>query len=148
VQPLEGWAQVSGNEASAPRVEVRNSSSRPVKYVELGWVLSDPAGRQYLAGSLPSADPALYLPPGATARVLQDTTLRFSANGQPVDIQNMTGFVSQVEFADGKVWVPNRQSLDNALLRRVVGPSAEEQRLSDLYRRKGLDALLEDLKKF
>jgi hypothetical protein len=148
VQPLEGWAQVSGNEASAPRVEVRNSSTRPVKYVELGWVLSDAAGRQYLAGSLPSADPALYLPPGGTARVLQDTTLRFSANGQPVDIRKMTGFVSQVEFADGKVWVPNRQNLDNALLRRVVGPSAEEQRLSDLYRRKGLDALLEELKKF
>ena len=148
VQPLEGWAQVAGNEASAPRVEVRNSSTRPVKYVELGWVLSDPAGRPYLAGSLPSADAALYLPPGGTARVLQDTTLRFSANGQPVNIGKMTGFVSQVEFADGKVWVPNRQSLDNALLRRVVGPSAEEQRLSDLYRRKGLDALLEELKKF
>ena len=148
VEALDGWAQVAGNEASAPRVEVRNSSNRPVKYVELGWVLSDPSGRPYLAGSLPSADPALYLPPGATARVLQDTTLRFSSNGQPIAIQKITGFVSQVEFADGKIWVPSRQSLDDALLRRVVAPSSEEQRLSDLYRRKGLDALIAELKKF
>ena len=148
VEPLDGWAQVAGNEASAPRVEVRNSSNRAVKYVELGWVLSDPNGRPYLAGSLPSADAALYLPPGATARVLQDTTLRFSSNGQPIAIQKITGFVSQVEFADGKIWVPNRQSLDDLLLRRVVAPSSEEQRLSDLYRRKGLDALIAELKKF
>jgi hypothetical protein len=148
VELLAGWAQVTGNEASAPRVEVRNNSNRPIKYVELGWVLSDAGGQPYLAGSLPSADPALYLPPGGTARVLQDTTLRFSSGGQPVAIQKMTGFVSQVEFADGKIWVPNRQSLDDALLRRVVAPSSEEQRLSDLYRRKGLDALVEELKKF
>ncbi len=148
IEPLEGWAQVSGNEASAPRVEVRNSSKRPVKYVELGWVLSDASGRPYLAGSLPSADSALYLPPGGTARVLQDTTLRFSSNGQPIAIQKMTGFVSQVEFADGKIWVPNRQSLNDALLRRAMAPSSEEQRLSGIYRRKGLDALIEELKKF
>ena len=42
----------------------------------------------------------------------------------------MVGFVNQVEFADGKIWVPNRQNLDNALLLKVLPPSAEEQRLT------------------
>jgi hypothetical protein len=33
-------------------------------------------------------------------------------------------------------------------LLRLLAPSPEEQRLSDLYRRNGINALLEDLKKY
>lgn len=148
VQPVTGWARVSGNEARTPQIEVRNRSSRPVKYVELGWVVGDQEGRQYLAGSLPSSEPNLVLSPGQQAKVLQDSTLSFSSNGQPVTIRNMTGFINQVEFADGKLWVPNRQNLDDPLLRKTLAPSAEEQRLSDLYRRKGLQSVIDELKKY
>ena len=118
VEPVQGWAQLAGNEARAPRIEVRNKSVKPVKYVELGWIVSDQAGRQYMAGSLPSSEPSLYLPPGQRARVLQESTLNFSSNGQPVNVRKMTGFVNQVEFADGKVWVPNRQNLEIRFCRR------------------------------
>jgi hypothetical protein len=149
VEPVDGWVRISGNEARAPQIDVRNKSSKPVKYVEFGWVVSDSAGRQYMAGSLPSSESTLYLPAGSKASVRQDSALRFSANGQPVNIRNMTGFIDQVEFADGKVWVPSRQSLDNPLLQKVLAPSAEEQRLSQkIYLRKGIDALVEELKKF
>jgi hypothetical protein len=79
---------------------------------------------------------------------LQETTLNFSAKGQPVNVQKMVGFVNQVEFADGKIWVPNRQNLDNALLLKVLPPSAEEQRLTDIYRKRGIDALAAELGKF
>jgi hypothetical protein len=146
VEPVQGSAVVSGNEARGPFVEVRNTTSRPVKYVEVGWVVRDQAGREYLAGSLPSTN--LNLPAGNTARLSQDSTLSFTIGTQLVNIREMTGFVTQVEFADGKVWVPARQSLDDPLLRKVMGPSAEEQRLSELYRRKGIDALAEELKKY
>ena len=148
VEPLDGWAELSGNEAHSPRIQVHNLSNKSVKYVELAWLVSDQKGQQYVAASLPASDPELYLPPGKTARVLQDSELRFSRNGQPVNIRQMTGFVSQVEFADGNVWVPNRQSLENAALLRVLAPSNEEQRLSDLYRKKGIQALVDELKKF
>jgi hypothetical protein len=148
VEPVEGWAQLAGNEAHAPRIEVKNVSGKPVRYVELGWIVGDQKGRQYLAASLPASDPDLFLPPGKTGRVLQDTSLRFSRDGEPVAVQAMAGFISQVEFADGKVWVPNRRSLENAMLLKVLAPSAEEQRLSDLYRKKGLPALIEELRKF
>jgi hypothetical protein len=148
VEPLEGWAELAGNEAHAPRIEVRNNSNKTVKYVELAWLVSDQKGQQYVAASLPASNPGLYLPPGKTARVLQDSELHFTRNGEPVNIRQMAGFVSQVEFADGKVWVPNRQSLENAALLRVLAPSSEEQRLSDLYRKKGLQALQDELKKF
>jgi len=148
VKPVQGWAQLAGNEARAPRIEVLNKSVKPVKYVELGWIVSGEDGRQYMAGSLPSSEPSLYLPPGQKARVLQESTLNFSSNGQPVNVRKMTGFVNQVEFADGKVWVPNRQNLENPVLQKVLAPSAEEQRLSSLYVRKGLDALVEELKRY
>ena len=48
---------------------------------------------------------------------------------------------------DGKIWVPDRTSLENAQLLSVMAPSLEEQRLTDLYRKKGIHALVEDLKK-
>jgi hypothetical protein len=148
VEPTAGWARISGNEVRAPQIDVRNTSSKPVKYVEFGWVVSDPAGRQYMAGALPSSESTLYLPAGSKAVVRQDSSLRFSASGQPVNIQQMTGFISQVEFADGKVWVPSRQSLDNPLLQKVLAPSAEERRLGQIYVRKGIGGLVEELKKF
>jgi hypothetical protein len=148
VSPKDGWARISGNEARAPRVEIRNKSNRVVKYVELGWLVSDSSGKRFMAASLPASGPDLILKPGQTARVLQDTALRFSRQGQPVNVQAMAGFVSQVEFADGEMWVPGRQSLERAELLDLVAPSAEEQRLTDLYRRRGINALVEELKKY
>lgn len=148
VEPVQGWAAISGNEARAPRIEVRNTSGKPVKYVELGWIVSDSTGKQYMAGALPSSEPSLYLPPGQSAKILQDSSLNFSSNGQPVNVRQMTGFINQVQFADGKVWVPNRQTLDDPLLQKVLSPSSEELRLSTIYLRKGIDALVEELKKF
>jgi hypothetical protein len=148
IAPLDGSAQIAGNEARAPRVQVRNNSSKTVKYFELGWLVSDPSGRQYLAASLPASDPGLLLRPSRTAQVMQDTALRFSRDGQPVKVQGMTGFVSQVEFENGEMWIPSRQTLESAALLRLLAPSAEEQRLSDLYRRNGINALMEDLKKY
>ncbi len=148
ITPLDGSAQISGNEARAPRVQVQNNSTKPVKYFELGWLVTDPAGQQYLAASLPATDPGLMLRPSRTAQVMQDTTLRFTRNGQPVKVQGMTGFVSQVEFENGEIWIPSRQNLESDGLLRLLAPSPEEQRLSDLYRRNGINALLEDLKKY
>jgi hypothetical protein len=148
VQPIEGWALVSGNEARAPRIQVRNRSSRPVNYVEVGWLVRDQGGQQYMAAAVPASDP-LYLPACSTARVEQDTALRFLRNGQPVNISSATGFVSKVQFADGKLWVPSRQDIERSALLKVLPASAEEQRLGDIYLKKGgLEGLVDELQKF
>src|SRR5438445_342093 len=83
-----------------------------------GWIVKDPRGAEYMAASVPASGPAeLYLPPRQTARVLQDSSLRFTGkSGEPVAISGMTAFVSQVEFENGKVWVPARESLQNMQL--------------------------------
>ena len=149
VKPQEGWAEIAGNEARKPSIEVHNNSSKLVRYVEIAWLVKDMKGREYLAGSIPASEGELYLPPGGSARLLQETSLRFSRNGgQPVDIQNMTGFVSEVEYSDGSVWIPKLESLRRSNLLRILPPSPEEQHLTDIYRKEGPDALVRELSKF
>jgi hypothetical protein len=148
VEAIEGWAEIAGNEARSPQIEVVNQSGKPVRYVEIGWMVKDKAGREYLAGSVPVSSSAMLLPAGQRGRLLPDTTLKFSRTGQPVEIQGMTGFVSQVEFADGKVWVPSRANLNSSPLLRILAPSPEEQRLADIYSKKGLAALVAELNRY
>ena len=148
VQPLEGWAAISGNEARSPQIEVINNSGKPVRYVEIGWLVKDKQGREYLAGSVPASESAMVLPAGQRARLQQDTALKFSRAGRPVEIDGMTAYVSQVEFADGHVWVPSRRDLDSSPLLRITAPSPEEQRLADIYAKKGLPALVAELNRY
>ena len=148
VQPVEGWAAISGNEARQPQVEVVNRSGQTVRYVEIGWLVKDKGGREYMAGAVPASETTMVLPAGQRTRLLQDTALKFSRTGRPVEIEGMTGFVSEVEFADGHVWVPSRRDLDSSPLFRVMAPSSEEQRLGDIYTKKGLAALVADLARY
>jgi hypothetical protein len=97
---------------------------------------------------VPASESTLVLPAGQRTRLLQDTALKFSRAGRPVDIQGMTGYVSQVEFADGHVWVPSRHDLDSSPLLRIIAPSPEEQRLADIYSKKGIAALITELNRY
>jgi len=144
VEATDGLARinVAGNEARAPRFEVKNRSDRDIRYLEIGWIVKDQQGREFLAASMP-AD--LNLAPGRSSKVVQDAALRFP---ERTSIQSMTGFISSVEFADGSYWIPTRAALEDPKLRSAVAPSPEEQRLAQLYRKKGLAALIEELKKF
>ena len=81
--------------------------------------------------------------------VRQDGQLKFTEiGGAPVSIDSMTAYISQVEFGDGSLWVPARLALNDAGLRKAMSPSGEEQRLTSIYRKRGLQALLEELKRF
>jgi hypothetical protein len=150
IQLLRGSAVIAGSDARMPSIEVANLTDRPVKYVELGWVLTDINGHSYMAGSLClRAIRRSRCPPAAPGKVSTENTLEFSTGGKPLSIRKVTGFVNQVEFADGKVWVPTRQNMDsNPLLLQVMEPSVEEERLANLYVTKGLPALVDELKKY
>jgi hypothetical protein len=148
IQPLEGWAAISGNEARSPQIEIVNNSGKPVRYVEIGWLVKDKQGHEYVAGSVPASESTMLLPSGRHTRLQQDTALKFSRGGRPIEIDGMTAYVSQVEFADGHVWVPSRHDLDSSPLLRVTAPSPEEQRLADIYAKKGLAALIAELNRY
>jgi len=92
--------------------------------------------------------PSSVVQPGQRGRLEPDATMKFSHAGRPIGIDSMTGFVRQVEFADGKVWVPSRKDLDSSDLLRTMSPSTEEQRLLDIYARQGIGALVADLNRY
>jgi hypothetical protein len=142
IEPTAGLARIAANEVRAPRLQVRNTSNRPIRHLEIGWIVKDQRGQEMVAASLPSD---LALAPGASSQVLQEASMKFP---QGTAIQSMSGFVSSVEFADGSFWIPSRTALGAANLRRVVAPSPEEERLLQIYRKKGIGGLVEELKKF
>ena len=144
LEALSGSARVSASEARNPRVEIKNRSSRPIRYMDMAWIVKDHDGRTFLAGSVPSD---LTLGPGQRTRITQETSLRFS---ERTSIASMLGVVSHVEFEDGKFWIPRRAALEEPRLRGAVAPSPEEQRLVQLV--SGLaataNALVAELGKF
>jgi hypothetical protein len=158
VLPVQGQASIVGNEVSAPWIELQNLSKKPVRFVEIGWVVRDKSGNEYLAGSVPGSGvtamsasgnrPDSVVEPGQRGRLEPDATMRFSHAGRPIGIDSMTGFVRQVEFADGKMWVPSRKDLNSSSLLRTMSPSTEEQRLLDIYARQGIGALVADLNRY
>ncbi len=149
VQPLGGAARVAGNEVRAPAIELKNTSQKTVQSVDMGWIVRDDRGREFVAGSMPAA---LHLAPVQTGTMTEQGTLRFShPTGQPMMIGALMAFVNDVEFADGKLWIPSRTDIEGAtsdpLLRRALATSPEQQRLAEIYRRKGIAGLQEDLRR-
>ena len=142
IEPLSGVARITGNEAVVPQFEIRNRSDRWVKHFEMGLIVRDKEGHEFLAGSAP-ADPALA--PGNRSRVTQETSLRFSGNSA---VDSISGVVTSVEFNDGQFWIPSRAAIaGDARLRMVIPPSPEEQRLMQIYRKRGLPGVIDELKR-
>ena len=142
IEPLSGVARITGNEAVVPQFEIRNKSDRWVKHFEMGLIVRDRQGREFLAGSAP-ADPSLA--PGQRSQVTQETALRFT--GAPT-VDSISGVVTSVEFNDGQFWIPSRAAIaGDPRLRSVIPPSPEEQRLMQIYRKHGLPGVIEELKR-
>ena len=134
-----GTVRLSENEARSPRMFLRNRSDRAVRAFEMAWLLKDARGREFVAGATPLD---VSLEPRARTTVLQDATFKFTqASGAPISVQEMTAYLTSVEFTDGSVWVPSRTS-------RWPTPSPEEQRLSEIYRKRGIEALVHELTRF
>jgi hypothetical protein len=147
--PLEvvsATTRVVGNEARAPRLEVRNRADRSIRHAEVGWIVKDQQGREFAAGRMPAE---LNLGPRQVGTLAAPPALKFSRRGgQAIEIEGMTGFLNSVEFSDGSVWIPGRGVFADPRWNRMMTVSPEEQRLAELYRKKGLNALVEELKKF
>src|SRR4051794_5789304 len=134
-----GMVRIADNEARSPRLHLRSQADRPIREIEIGWLVRDSNGREFVSGSVPVE---VSLQPRSRTTLVQDVTYRFTQpGGNPIAINEMKAYLASVEFADGVMWVPDRSS-------RGPTPSPEEQRLSELYRKKGLDALVTELNRF
>ena len=152
--PLElvgGWGAATGDMADSPRITVRNRSSRSIRYFELGWLIDSSSGTRYAAGAVPAPSGLRGLVPGGEAVTNRERSFRFvplSPAGAGFSIDGMAGFVSQVQFADGSIWIPSREDLEQASLLGTLPVSAEEQRLTNLYQSKGLKNLVAELSSY
>ncbi|MGC8760694.1 MAG: hypothetical protein ACP5VC_12105 [Bryobacteraceae bacterium] len=137
VELLSGQAVLAGQEARSPRIEIANRGRLPVRFVELGWLVSE-GDRLLPAGSLPAE---IHLPPGERSTLRQDGRVRFA---RPV--QSLLVYPALVEFENGEVWVPPASAWREPQLRSALPVSGEMLRLAELYRRKGLDAVVQQLR--
>ena len=149
VQAMGGAARVFGNEVRAPQIEIKNGSQRLVRNLDMGWIIRDERGQDFLAGSTPAS---VQLGPIQAQKVSESATLRFSRpKGQPMLIEALMAFVNDVEFGDGTVWIPTRNDIDAAtsdpILHRALIMSPERERLAGIYRRKGITGLADELKR-
>ncbi len=149
VETVSGEARLLRNEVGSPVIEIRNLSKRPVVSVEMGWIVRDDRGRDFMAGSMPKK---LSLAPVESGKMTQSGAMRFlQQSGQPLAVDKLLAFVNSVEFGDGSIWIPSRgdisQATDSPVLRRELAMSPEQERLQNLYRRKGMDAIAADLKR-
>ena len=63
-------------------------------------------------------------------------------------VDGISGVVASVEFNDGQFWIPSRAAIaSDSRLRSVIPPSPEEQRLMQIYRKRGLQGVIEELKR-
>lgn len=127
VEILEGSALQSYRNVSSPKFELQNRSKQAVRFVELAWNARGVSG-----GALPAS---VDLAPGERKSVEQPVTLQF-----PTAASSLSAYIASVEYGDGTVWIPLRN--------KATRISPEEQRLSEIYRRKGIDALVSELRKF
>ena len=151
--PLEivsGSAIVDGSRVISPEITVKNRSPKPVRYYELGWLVSDGNGVRYNAGLVPVPKDGSQLAPGAEASTRSERSfvLNRGSGGGGFSIGSMSGYVRNVEFEDGSVWIPTRRDLEASSLHRAAPVSVEEQRLTQLYGRQGVEAVIAELSQF
>ncbi len=143
-----GSALVHGAVSDSPRIVLRNRSPHLVGHFEIGWLVRDGQGVLYSAGTAPG-DPPPALRPGArfATRAEQRFSLRPVGLGGAAELAGMAAFLRSVQLGDGSVWIPSRSALDGLGLLDAVPVSAEEQRLTRLYRERGPDVVSAELRK-
>ncbi|MDE0108203.1 MAG: hypothetical protein OXJ37_21215 [Bryobacterales bacterium] len=143
-----GSARVRGSISDAPQFLLRSRGGRAVRHFDIGWLVRDGDGSLYSVGSAPVTARASVAGPQAQETTGEGRFLIQPASGGEPSIDAMLAYLRSAQFDDGAVWVPSRETLEVSRLAEAVPVSAEEQRLSQLYRERGADAIAEELRKF
>ncbi len=150
MRAIGGAARVLGNEVRAPQIEVKNTSQKTVRSIDMGWIVRDERGRDFVAGSVPAA---LQLGPVQTGRMTEAGTLRFShPAGQADDHRSIDGVRERCRIRGWQALDSHARSISSEatsdpILRRALATSPEQQRLAEIYRRKGISGLADELKR-
>ena len=143
-----GTALVSGMISDSPRIRIRNRTDETVRHFEIGWLVRDSRGSVYSVGAAPLGE-VRDVRPGEAVETGGDRRfeLRPAGVGQPPVLESMTAFVRNAQLDDGSVWIPSRQTLEASRLLQAMPVSAEERRLTQLYRERGPAVVAAELEK-
>ncbi len=143
-----GTALIRGVIADAPRFRLRNRARQGVRHFEIAWLVRDARGTVYSVGSAP-VDQLDRVGPQERFETRADGRFRIHpvAAGRPPAIEAVSAYLRSAQLDDGSVWVPSRQALQASNLIEAVPVSAEEQRLSQLYRERGAEAVAAELRR-
>ena len=144
-----GTALVTGVVSDSPRILVRNRTDRTIRRFEIGWLVRDSEGTLYSVGAAP-AEGDLSLDAGERTEV--GARRQFEIRPVAVEgerrIQQMGAYLRSAQMDDGSVWIPRREALEASRLLDAVPVSAEELRLTQLYRERGPAVVVEELRRF
>ncbi|MEJ7608436.1 MAG: hypothetical protein WKF37_19740 [Bryobacteraceae bacterium] len=101
----DGMVRLADNEARSPRMQIRNQTTRPIRAFEMGWIVRDDRGKEYIAGSVPSTSGCLRMERLQWFRMRPSAFPRLEVSRLRFGIER---FLSSVEFEDGSMWVPDR----------------------------------------
>lgn len=146
----QGTALVTGSVSDAPRLRLRNRAAQAVRHFELGWLVRDESGVLYSAGAAPVDGAPSLMSPGSVfmTSARRSFALRPAGSGRAAAWTGMSAYLRSAQLADGSVWIPSRSALAASELLDVVPVSAEEERLSRLYRERGPAAVIAELDRF
>jgi hypothetical protein len=72
-------------------------------------------------------------------------------SGSPILVDGVAVFVNDVQFDNGDVWVPSRSDIAGAdldpALKSAIAKSPEQQKLAEIYRKRGFNALCDELRR-
>lgn len=145
----DGSAIVTGLVSDAPRIRIRNRTGRGIRRFEIGWLVLDGAGSMYSAGSAPLQG-SLRLAAHERREIEAGGRFEMRPDGphEQLGIGGMGAYLRSAHMDDGSIWIPSRHALEESRLLEVAPVSAEEQRLAEIYRSRGPDAVLEEMRRF
>src|SRR3954454_8138358 len=73
-----GLVRIADNEARSPRLHLRSQADRPIRGLEIGWMVKDGNGREFVSGAVPVE---VNLQPHSRTTMVQDVTYRFTQPG-------------------------------------------------------------------
>ena len=145
VEAIRGKALGEGNQLRIPEVVLNNRNDKEIRWVELLLLVKDQEGKEYSAGLLPAN---LSLKAKSLGTLQPTVGIQLSSlQGTPINVQSLTALVQQVEYSSGEVWLAPSRLRESDRLRAVLPPTLEEQRLAELFRRKGFPAVLDAIQK-
>lgn len=139
--------RLSGNRASDFRLVIRNSTTKEIDACAITWIL------HCASGTLVSGPDAIVDRLGSSERLPPGTMLTVKSSGAEIacgdadSIIAIEGRIDFVLFADGERGGPDEKGLSKIIQARRDGARMIALRLLGLYEDKGIEGVLEGLRK-